>query len=249
MNGRGPVLRVSNLRAGYLPGVDILRGIDLEVTPTGITTVIGPNGAGKSTLLKAIFGLVPPRAGEVQFDGQVINGWPPHRCKLAGLAYVPQAGSTFPQLTVEENLRLGGWLLRSRPADLRRQLEWVYETFPVLAGLRRTRATLLSGGQLRMLAVAKELVVPPKVVLVDEPTAGLAPKVAAEVYELLTRLSELGITILLVDQNVVESVKIASGCYLIAGGRVLRSGSGRWFLENLQQIITEMLRGRTEAPA
>ncbi len=245
----GPVLRVSGLRAGYLPGVDILRGVDLEAVPKAVTTVVGPNGAGKSTLLKAIFGLVPPRAGEVWFDGRVINGWPPHRCKLAGLAYVPQAGSTFPQLTVEENLRLGGWLLRSRPAELRRRLEWVYETFPVLAGLRRTRATLLSGGQLRMLAVAKELVVPPRVLLVDEPTAGLAPKVATEVYELLTRLTGLGITIVLVDQNVVESVKIASGCYLIAEGRVIRSGPGRWFLENLKQVVTEMLQGRAEASA
>jgi branched-chain amino acid transport system ATP-binding protein len=249
VNTSGPILRVTGLRAGYLPGVDILRGIDLEAQAAAVTTVIGPNGAGKSTLLKAIFGLVPPRAGEVWFDGQFINGWQPHRCKLAGLAYVPQAGSTFPQLTVEENLRLGGWVLRSRPAELRRRLEWVYETFPVLADLRRARATLLSGGQLRMLAVAKELVVPPKALLVDEPTAGLAPKVAAEVYGLLTRLTGLGITVLLVDQNVVESVKIASGCYLVAEGRVIRSGSGRWFLENLQQIVTEMLRGRTEAPA
>lgn len=245
----GPVLRVSGLRAGYLPGVDILRGIDLEAVPNAVTTVIGPNGAGKSTLLKAIFGLVPPRGGEVRFDGRVINGWPPHRCKLAGLAYVPQAASTFPQLTVEENLRLGGWLLRSRPAELRRRLEWVYDTFPALAGLRRTRATLLSGGQLRMLAVAKELVVPPKVVLVDEPTAGLAPKVAAEVYDLLTRLTGLGITIVLVDQNVVESVKIASSCYLIAEGRVIRSGPGGWFFQNLKQVVTEMLQGRAEAPA
>jgi len=249
VNPNRPILTVSSLRAGYLPEVDILRGIDLEAVPQAITTVVGPNGAGKSTLLKATFGLVPVRAGEIRLDGQVINGQPPHRRKLAGLAYVPQAASTFPQLTVEENLRLGGWLLRSRPAELRRRLEWVYETFPVLAGLRRTRATLLSGGQLRMLAVAKELVVPPRVLLVDEPTAGLAPKVAAEVYGLLTRLAELGITVLLVDQNVVESVKIASRCYLIAEGRVVRSESGRWFLQNLQQVIREMLQGKSEATA
>lgn len=139
--------------------------------------------------------------------------------------------------------------MRSQPAELRRRLEWVYETFPVLADLRRARATLLSGGQLRMLAVAKELVVPPKVLLVDEPTAGLAPKVAAEVYELLSRLVELGITILLVDQNVIESVKIACKCYLIAEGRVVRSESGRWFLQNLPQVIREMLQGRAEATA
>lgn len=249
MNAHGPVLSVTGLRAGYLPEVDILRGIDLEAVPRAVTTVVGPNGAGKSTLLKAVFGLVPVRAGAVRLDGQDITRWPPHRCKLAGLAYVPQAASTFPQLTVEENLRLGGWLLRSQPAELRRRLEWVYETFPVLADLRRARATLLSGGQLRMLAVAKELVVPPRVLLVDEPTAGLAPKVAAEVYELLSRLTELGITILLVDQNVIESVKIACRCYLIAEGRVVRSESGRWFLQNLPQVIREMLQGRIEATA
>src|SRR5262249_8595369 len=155
-----------------------LRDLTIRAAPRRITAIIGPNGAGKSTLLKVVFGLVAPREGSVLFRDRDIERLPAHERKRMGIGYVPQGPSTFPQMTVEENLLVGGWTMRGDRFALRERLARVYELFPVLAGLRRTRATVLSGGQLRMLAIAKELVVPPSLLLVDEPTAGLAPRVA-----------------------------------------------------------------------
>src|ERR671930_1448717 len=174
------MLEARELYVGYQAGIDILRGFSLSVAPGAITSIVGPNGAGKSTLLKCLFGLLPARAGQIRFDGEPIADWPPERRKAAGIAYLPQHHSTFPQLTVEENLKLGGWLLRSDGRRLRARIDELYQLFSVLGDRRRTRATNLSGGQLRMLAVAKELVVPPKLLLVDEPSVGMAPNVAAE---------------------------------------------------------------------
>src|ERR687887_899555 len=138
------MLEVRDVAVGYQEGIDILQGISLRVAPGAITAIIGPNGAGKSTLLKCLFGLLPPRAGDVLLDGSSIVGWPPDRRKSAGIAYVPQHNSTFPHLTVEENLKLGGWLLRKERAKLRERLDYVYGLFPILGERRRVRATNLS---------------------------------------------------------------------------------------------------------
>jgi branched-chain amino acid transport system ATP-binding protein len=243
------MLEAHDLAVGYREGIDILRGISLSVVPGAITSIIGPNGAGKSTLLRCLFGLLPARGGRVLFEGQPIDEWPPDRRKAAGIGYLPQHNSTFPQLSVEENLKLGGWLLRKNRVKLDERLEYVYGLFPILRERRRARATNLSGGQLRMLSVAKEMVTPPRLLLVDEPSVGMAPRVAAEVYELLVQLPSWGITTLLVDQNITDSVRIAERVYLIAEGRVLREGSGVWFHSHIEDVIREMLQGVPEQPA
>src|SRR5919202_4827376 len=237
------MLEVRDLAVGYQAGVDILQGIHLRVEPGAITSVVGPNGAGKSTLLKCLFGLLPPRAGQVSLDGQSIGHWPPERRKAAGMAYLPQHHSTFPQLTVEENLKLGGWLLRSDRQRLQARIGELYQLFPALGERRRTRATNLSGGQLRMLALAKEIVVPPRLLLVDEPSVGMAPNVAAELYDFLVGLPAAGTTVLLVDQNIADAVRVARTVYLVGEGRIQREGSGAWFAGHLDQVIQEMLRG------
>jgi branched-chain amino acid transport system ATP-binding protein len=237
------VLQVTGLVVGYRAGVDILSDVSLEVAPGAITSVIGPNGAGKSTLLRCLFGLLPARAGRIVLDGQPIDAWPPERRKAAGMAYLPQHHSTFPQLTVQENLTLGGWLLRHDRRHLRARLDELYAAFPVLAERRQARATNLSGGQLRVLALAKELVVPPRVLLVDEPSVGVAPAVAAELYALLARLPADGTSLLLVDQNIADAVRLATRVYLIGAGTVQREASGAWFGAHLDQVIQEMLRG------
>lgn len=237
------LLQARDVAVGYRQGIDILRELTLTVASDGITAIIGTNGAGKSTLLKCLFGLLPPRHGDVVFGGESIGDWSPDRRKAAGIAYLPQHNSTFPQLTVEQNLRLGGWLLRRDRAALAQRIDHVYEIFPVLRERRRARATTLSGGQLRMLSVAKEIVVPPRLLLVDEPSVGMAPKVAAELYTLLASLPALGITVMLVDQNVTDAVAIAGRVYLLGEGRVQREGTGAWFHTHLEQVVAEMLRG------
>lgn len=237
------MLRVEDLVAGYQEGIDVLAGVTFEAAEGHITAIIGPNGAGKSTLLKAIYGFLQPRGGRVQFRGASIAGLPPHLMKRRGIGYVPQSASTFPHLTVEENLLLGGWTARQRRSLLRERLNWVYAMFPALRERRRDRATVLSGGQLRMLAVAKEMIVQPALLMVDEPTVGLAPRVAEEVYAFLAKAPSLGTTILLVDQNIAEAVEVARYVYLLAMGRVQRHGPQEMFAQNLRELIQETLVG------
>ena len=235
------LLAVHNLTVGYRDGIDILQGLDLVVPGGGITAVIGPNGAGKSTFLKTVFGLLPPRAGEVRFAGQQIGRWSSDQRKEAGMAYLPQHHSTFPHLSIDDNLRLGAWTLRGDRAQVRARLAYVYELFPALAERRHRPATTLSGGQLRMLAVAKEIIVPAKLLLVDEPSVGMAPNIATALYDQLRLLADGGVTILLVDQNLVEAVRLAGLVHLIGDGRVVRSATGAWFESNLEAVIAEML--------
>ena len=180
-----PTLEVADLRAGYLPGVDILSGVSLAAAENAVTLVIGPNGAGKSTLLRAIFGLLKPGAGRVVFRGKDVTGANPSTLKAAGVSYVTQDINSFPLLTVEENLMMGAWMFRRDRPRLARQLEQVYEMFPVLRDKARDRAGSLSGGQGRMLSVAREMMTSPSLLLIDEPTAGLAPNLVAQVYAIL----------------------------------------------------------------
>ena len=239
----GAALRVEALAAGYQPEIEVLAGVTLGAAPGRITAVIGANGAGKPTLLRVVFGLLPARTGRVLLDGRDCAGLRPDQRKRLGMAYVPQGGSTFAQMTVDETLRLGGWILRRRPAELRARLAHVYELFPALVPLRRRRAAELSGGQLRQLSLAKEFVVMPSLLLVDEPTAGLAPRVADDVYALLDRSRGLGITVLLVDQNIVEAVRIADDVYLFGMGRVQREGPRAVFAADLAGIVRSALVG------
>jgi ABC-type branched-subunit amino acid transport system ATPase component len=241
------MLWVDRVVAGYHPGIDILKDLTIRAAAGRITAVIGPNGAGKSTVLKVVYGLLAPRAGRVLAGGREIQGLPAYDRKRIGIGYVPQGPSAFPQMTVDENLRVGGWTIRGDRAKLRERLAQIYDLFPALADNRRSRATVLSGGQLRMLSVAKELIAMPSLLLVDEPTAGLAPRVAGEVYDLFARCRALGISLVLVDQNIAEAVAVADDVYLIVMGRVEREGPRDVFARDLRAIIQETLVGASPA--
>ena len=237
------ILSVEGLRAGYQSGIDILQGLSMGVEANSITLVIGPNGAGKSTLLRTIFGFLKPSAGEILFQGQPIGD--PSENKISGISYVPQEINTFPFLTVEENIRIGGWTFRRDRTRLARQIGRVYEIFPVLAERRRVRANELSGGQGRMLSVAREMMTEPKLMLVDEPTVGLAPNLVGQVYELLlTARSTIGTTILLVDQNVDDAIAHSDFVYMINLGTNKAAGPAREFgAARVSALIQECLLG------
>ena len=225
-----PLLTVENLHAGYTSGIDVLQGLSLTVARGSLTLIIGPNGAGKSTLLKVLFGFLKPHRGRIRFAGAPIDGLEPYAVKALGIGYVPQEINVFPLLTVEENLRMGGYLFRRDKARLNEQLAKLYATFPVLAARRREPAGGLSGGQARMLSVAREMMAAPALMLVDEPTAGLAPALVDQVYELLqTARRSIGATILLVDQNVGDAVRQADYVYMLDLGRIRAEGPARDF--------------------
>jgi ABC-type branched-subunit amino acid transport system ATPase component len=237
------LLDLREVVAGYVAGIDILDGIQLRVEPGSITGVIGPNGAGKSTLLKTVFGFLHPRRGRIVFDGQAIERLAPHAVKRLGIGYVPQGSNIFPQLTVHENLELGAWVFRRDTARVARMLERAYAAFPRLGQKRRLRATALSGGEAKMLSIAKEMVTDPRLLLVDEPSAGLSPKLSEQVYaELLTARTQ-GVTILLVDQNIAKAVEVSEYLYMLEMGRVRREGPRRDFADQLREIIRDALLG------
>jgi len=240
-----PLLAVDGVHAGYQSGVDILRGLSLDVALGGLTLVIGPNGAGKSTLLKTAFGFLRPHRGRIRFAGEEIAARAPHAVKRLGISYVPQEINTFPLLTVEENLRMGGWVFRRDRTRLQARIAAIYDIFPALAERRREPAGNLSGGQGRMLAVARELIAEPKLLLVDEPTAGLAPALVDQVYALLQTAREaIGATILLVDQNIEAALGQADFVYLLNLGTVKAAGpAGDFPPDRVRALIRECLLG------
>ena len=179
------MLKVDTVTSGYVEGIDILTNVSLEIKEGIITGMIGPNGAGKSTLLKVIFAFLNPRQGKILFEGQEIQNTLPSQLKWMGMSYVPQGFSTFPQLTVEDNLLLGAWIFRRDKKLLDQRLKEVYEFFPLLRERRKEKATYLSGGILRMLCIGKEIITKPKLLLIDEPSEGLAPKIVKEIYDFL----------------------------------------------------------------
>jgi ABC-type branched-subunit amino acid transport system ATPase component len=239
------LLTVSDVHAGYLPGVDILRGLSIEAKANAITLVIGPNGAGKSTLLRTVFAFLPPNQGSITFGARPTAGLRPSDLKSLGISYVTQDINSFPALTVEDNLRMGAWVFRRDTARLRRQLERAYATFPALADKRQARAGELSGGQGRMLSVAREMMTEPQLLLVDEPTAGLAPNLVEQVYDILLAARRLsGVAILLVEQNVEQALPLADHLYLLNLGRVKAEGPGREFDNTrVRALIQECLLG------
>jgi ABC-type branched-subunit amino acid transport system ATPase component len=208
-----------------------------------IVGVIGPNGAGKSTLLRTIFGFLRPRRGRILLDGAEIQGLPPHAVKRRGVGYVTQGANIFPQLTVEENLRLGAWVLRRERRRVGALLERAWTAFPHLAARRRMRATTLSGGEAKMLSVAKEAMTEPALLLVDEPSAGLAPRITEQIYVRLLEARAGGVTILLVDQNIAKAVEVSDYLYLIERGGVRREGPRERFASEMRAIIRDSLLG------
>ena len=239
------ILTTNGIHAGYVPGVDILRGLSITARANEITLVIGPNGAGKSTLLRSIFGFLKPHTGTVSFQGRDVTGAKPSELKIAGISYVTQDINSFPLLTVEENLAMGAWVFRRDKARMQRQLEHVYATFPALTDKRREKAGSLSGGQGRMLSVARELMTDPRLLLIDEPTVGLAPNLVAQVYEILTTARKAtGAAILLVEQNVEQALPLADHLYLLNLGQVKAEGPGRDFDNaRVRKLVQECLLG------
>src|SRR5437867_3597283 len=236
-------LDVHDVVAGCLGVIDVLTGGSVAVERGSITGIVGANGAGKSTLLKTIFGFLHPRRGRITLEGREINALAPYEVKRLGISYVPQGANIFPQLTVEENLQLGAWVIKRDRARVAARLEGAYKAFPRLREKRRSRATTLSGGEAKMLSLAKELVTEPALLLVDEPSAGLAPRIVEQVYAQLLAVREQGVTILLVDQNINKAVHVSDYLYMIERGDVRREGPRREFADQLRAIVRDSLLG------
>ena len=232
------ILTVEGLEAGYVRDLPILRGIDLAVRRNRLTTIIGPNGAGKSTLIKAIAGLVPVSAGRVTLEGAPITGIKADRMADLGMAYVPQTDNIFRTLTIRQNLAL---ILRGDRERAARQEE-LFALFPPLRDKQADLAASLSGGQRQMLAVAMALARKPSLILMDEPSAGLAPKAAAEVLDLARQLTRDGVSILLVEQNVKQALRVSDHCYILAEGRNQIDGPAAEILAD--PIVGEIYLGR-----
>lgn len=213
-------LAVRDLRAGYERGGDIVRGIDFDLPPESIVAVIGPNGSGKSSFVKTLAGLLDVRAGSVAVTGRDVTHQSPAQRVAAGLAYVPQEANIFPSLTIGENLKLATEFLRGRAGVGAAQQERVMDLFPDLAKRLRTRAGDLSGGQRQMLAFASALLANPEVLLLDEPSAGLSPKIVGQTMEAIKRVREAGVTVLLVEQNVAAALTIADEVVVLVAGQV-----------------------------
>lgn len=206
-----------------------VQGVSLEVREGEIVALIGPNGAGKSSTLHAVSGIVRPSAGQIVFRGEPLTGLPSYEIVKRGVVQVPEGRLIFTEMTVRENLLLGGYPTRDRRA-LERELARVVELFPVLRDRLEDRAAHLSGGQLQMLALARGLMARPTLLLLDEPSLGLAPLVVREVFDLIGTLRRLGMTILLVEQNVRQALGLADRAYLLEGGRIVRSGEAKELL-------------------
>ena len=225
----GPVLAATGVVAGYLPGVDILRGVDLLVEPGQLVGVIGPNGAGKSTLIKALFGLIPVRSGSVTFDGHDVTGRPAHQLVAMGIGYVPQLSNVFRTLSVEENLQMGLFL---RPEAWSERLAAVTTLFPLLAERSHQRANNLSGGERQMLAMGRALMMGPRVLLLDEPSAGLAPMMQVSVFDTVRRIADSGVAVVMVEQNARRCLQMCDRGYVLDQGRNAHEGTGRELLHD-----------------
>ncbi len=235
------MLSVEKITSGYVEGIDILRDVSLDVRKGIITGVIGPNGAGKSTLLRTIFGFLHPRRGTIHFEGKQIQSYHPYDLKQMGISYMLQEFSTFPQLSIKDNLLLGAWVFRRDGNLVRRRLEEVYEFFPMLRTRKKEKATYLSGGTLRMLSLGKEIMTKPKLFLVDEPSSGLAPLLVKEIYGFLKKIAEQSTTILIVDQNIMKILEISNYMCLIEMGQVKQTGQKEDFEGSIRKIIRESL--------
>jgi ABC-type branched-subunit amino acid transport system ATPase component len=234
------LLEARGVRAGYVEDVDILRDLDVHVDEGEIVSVVGPNGAGKSTLIKAIFGLVRIRQGSIFFRGEEISSLPPHRIARRGMSYVPQLDNVFPSLSVEENLDLA--VVGAASDELRARREELYGLFPPLAPARKRQAGLLSGGQRQMLAMARALMPGPEMLLLDEPSAGLAPSYVTLVFEKILEIRAEGVTILVVEQNARRSLALSDRGYVLELGQNRFQGRGEELLGN--ETVVELYLGR-----
>ncbi|MBW4022065.1 MAG: ABC transporter ATP-binding protein [Proteobacteria bacterium] len=218
------LLVVEGLRVGY-GKVEVLHGIDITVGPSEIVALLGSNGAGKTTTLRALSGLEPIRGGGVTLGGTSLVGVPAHRIAAMGLAHVPERRRLFAPLSVEENLKLGGYLMRDKPAELKQRIEIMYGLFPRLAERRLQLAGTLSGGEQQMVAIARALILKPRLLVLDEPSMGLAPLIVRSIFGIVRRLRDEGMAILLVEQNARQTLRIADRAYVLENGDILVQGA------------------------
>jgi branched-chain amino acid transport system ATP-binding protein len=227
------LLRAEEVVAGYLPGVDILRGCDVELHAGEIVGIVGPNGAGKSTLIKALFGLVPVRKGTVALRGEAVTNRPAHELVERGVGYVPQRDNVFQRLTIDENLQMGLYLAPGRFAERR---DVVCELFPRLTDRLGQRAGSLSGGERQMVAMARALMMEPSVLFLDEPSAGLSPAIQDQVFERVLDVNRAGVSVVMVEQNARRCLQISDRAYVLDQGRNAYQGTGQDLLTD-QKVV------------
>ena len=225
-----PALEISDLNVFYGP-IHALWDVSLEVESGSIASIIGSNGAGKSTILRSIMGIVPAKSGKILFDGDRIDGLSPDRVVDRGVAYVPEGRHIFSDLSVRENLKMGAYPRRAR-ASFKNEIESVFEIFPLLKERSRQKAGTLSGGEAQMLAIGRALMSKPRFLLLDEPSAGLSPIMVERIFEAISRIKALGITALLVEQDVVRALTHSSKGYVLENGQVTRSAKGEELLKD-----------------
>ena len=218
------MLSVTNVVAGYGAHDEVLKGVGISVAQRELVVLIGPNGAGKSTLLKSIAGFLKPREGAITFEGKPIGGLKPREITRQGVAFVPQEANVFSSLTIEANLEMGGYVDRRATKE---RMQAAYARFPILAERRSQEARTLSGGQRQMLAMAMALMAAPRLMLLDEPSAGLSPAAAQELFALIKGLHREGMTVIMVEQNALDALEIADRGYLLVDGSNAREGGAR----------------------
>ena len=223
------VIECNGIAAGYVKGLNILQGIDMIINEKEIVSIIGPNGAGKSTLLKAIMGIINISGGRFFIDGVEKTNTPTHQIVKEGVGYVPQVENVFPSLTIEENLEIGSW---SIDANIKQTISKIFDDFPMLKERRKDKAGNLSGGQRQILALARALTTSPKILLLDEPSAGLSPVAIKEVFEIVKEINSKGVAILLVEQNAKRALNFSDRGYVLDQGRNAYQGKGQELLND-----------------
>jgi branched-chain amino acid transport system ATP-binding protein len=217
-----PLLEMTNIHGGY-GGANILNGVSIAIEANQIGVIVGPNGAGKSTTLKALFGLLTVSEGSIVFDGKTVTNMAPEKLVLEGLSYVPQEFNVFPTMSVEENLEMGAYVRRD---SFRHLIDQVYDYFPPLKDKRRQPAGELSGGQRQMVAIGRALMTEPRLLLLDEPTAGLSPRYMGEIFDRIIAVNKAGVGILMVEQNARQALALAHRGFVLAGGQNRFTGTG-----------------------
>ena len=236
------MLRIEGLNVHY-GGIHALRDVSLHVPEEKVVTLVGANGAGKSTLLRAVSGLVPASGGSIRYLGRDIRGIPPHRIAREGIAMAPEGRRVFVNLSVYENLLMGAYGREDDPRDIARDIDWIYDIFPRLKERRSQPAGTLSGGEQQMLALGRALMSRPKLLLLDEPSLGLAPLLIREVFRVITKIHEEGTTILLIEQNAMAALHVADYGYVLETGSIVLEGTGKDLLDDRR--VKEAYLGET----